>query len=431
MKTKLIYAFTCLLCLTAYKSPETFDQFTDKFVDGYKALKIPQLELSYVTMLKQIKPADEIQKQIAFFEDIQSEQQKIAIAGLSPSQKQDYELIAYETEMNLERLGLEKQWSANKPAEISALGLATIPNGKAWYEYFLKNWLSAKVTPDEIYQFGLAEVKRVQGHIEVIQKQSGLSEAAFYAHLNDKEFFITNPKAVQQYFEHTKTIVYANLHNDFNEHPIPPLKIEEGTNQAMAQAPGYYDENVFYYNQFNKPYNKRQVDWLFIHEAVPGHHYKSCINAAIKQSKVQQLFYYLGLEEGWGAYCEELGKDLGVYKTPYDELGKWEWDLVRSVRVPMDIGLNYYGWTDEQALAFWKKNIKNQDDIALREIARVKRWPAQCITYKYGAAQIMQWRQAIQKREGAKFNIRNFHDRILNLGSLPVFMVKERVLAED
>jgi len=146
---------------------------------------------------------------------------------------------------------------------------------------------------------------------------------------------------------------------------------------------------------------------------------------------VQQLFYYLGLEEGWGAYCEELGKDLGVYKTPYDELGKWEWDLVRSVRVPMDIGLNYYGWTDEQALAFWKKNIKNQDDIALREIARVKRWPAQCITYKYGAAQIMQWRQAIQKREGTKFNIRNFHDRILNLGSLPVFMVKERVLAED
>ena len=222
MKIKLICLSAMLFCLSGFKSPGTFDQFTDKFADGYKAFKIPQLELSYVTMLKQIKPADEIQNQIAFFENIQSEQKKIAIAGLSPSQKQDYELIAYETGMNLERLGLEKQWEANKPAEISALGLATIPNGKAWYEYFLKNWLSAKVTPDEIYQFGLAEVKRVQGHIEVIQKQSGLSEAAFYEHLNNKEFFITNPKAVQQYFEQTKAIVYANLHNDFNEHPIPP-----------------------------------------------------------------------------------------------------------------------------------------------------------------------------------------------------------------
>jgi uncharacterized protein (DUF885 family) len=199
----------------------------------------------------------------------------------------------------------------------------------------------------------------------------------------------------------------------------------------MAQTPGYYNNKAFYYNLFGKPYNKRQVDWLFLHEAVPGHHYKSSINSDVKQSAVQQLFYFLGLEEGWGAYVEELGKDVGVYKTPYDEFGKWEWDIVRSVRVPMDIGLNYYGWTDEQALAFWKKNIKNQDDIAMREIARVKRWPAQCITYKYGAGQIMQWKQILQKREGVKFNFKTFHDRILNLGSLPVFMVGESVLKDN
>jgi uncharacterized protein (DUF885 family) len=431
MKIKLICLSAMLFCLSGFKSSETFDQFTNEFVKGYKALKIPQLELSYVTMLKPIKSADEIQKQIAFFESIKSKQKTYTLKNLSNSQKQDYELIAYETGMNLERLSLEKQWEVNKPKEISEGGLYTIPNGKAWYAYFLKDWLSTDVTPDEIYQFGLAEVKRVQGHIEAIQKQSGLSDDAFYKHLNDKEFFINDPKDVLKYFEQTQAVIYKNIGNVFNEHKIQPLKIEQSTNEAMAQAPGYYDNNVFYYNQFNKPYNKRQVDWLFIHEAVPGHHYKSCINAAIKQSKVQQLFYYLGLEEGWGAYVEELGKDLGVYKTRYDELGKWEWDLVRSVRVPMDIGLNYYGWTDEQALAFWKKNIKNQDDIAMREIARVKRWPAQCITYKYGAGQIMEWKQILQKKEGAKFNIRNFHDRILNLGSLPVFMVKERVLAAD
>jgi uncharacterized protein (DUF885 family) len=96
--------------------------------------------------------------------------------------------------------------------------------------------------------------------------------------------------------------------------------------------------------------------------------------------------------------------------------------------VPLDVGINYYGWTDEQALAYWKKNIRNQDDIAMREIARVKRWPAQVVTYKYGAAQIMEWKAILQKRQGAKFNIRNFHDRVLMHGSLPLFMVKKNVL---
>jgi uncharacterized protein (DUF885 family) len=183
---------------------------------------------------------------------------------------------------------------------------------------------------------------------------------------------------------------------------------------------------------FDKPYNRRQVDWLFIHEAVPGHHYQSSIAAATKLSPVQELFFYYGFVEGWGAYAEYLGKELGAYQTPYDELGKWEWDLVRSVRVPLDVGLNYYGLTDEQALDFWKKNIRGQDDIAMREIARMRRWPAQVVTYKYGAAQIMNWKAGLQKKEGSHFDIKAFHDRVLNHGSLPLFMAKENVFkAQD
>lgn len=417
-----------LLFISSFKPQLSFKQFTSNFVKGYSSLKIPAMDMSYVSNLKGIGNAADIKKQTAFFESVKSSLKSFSPKDLTEVQRTDYELIAYETALNLERLALEKQWAANPPKRISDAGIYTVPNGKAWYAYFLKNWLSADVTPDEIYKFGLSEVDRVKDHIEAIRKQSGLTEAEFYKHLNDRSFFINDPADVMKAFEHTKSVIYSNLNNVFNAHKIESLKIEQGANQQLAQTPGYYDRNVFYYNQFGKPYNKRQVDWLFIHEAVPGHHYKSCINAAVKQTDVQRLFYFLGLEEGWGAHVEELGKDLGVYKTPYDELGKWEWDIVRSVRVPMDIGLNYYGWTDEQALTFWKKNIKNQDDIALREIARVKRWPAQCITYKYGAGQIMQWKEQVRKQEGAKFDIRNFHDRILNLGSLPVFMVGERVI---
>jgi uncharacterized protein (DUF885 family) len=115
----------------------------------------------------------------------------------------------------------------------------------------------------------------------------------------------------------------------------------------------------------------------------------------------------------------------------YDELGRWEWDIVRSVRVPMDVGLNYYGWTDQQALLFWKKNIRGQDNIAMREIARLRRWPAQCITYKYGASQILGWKNTLQKKKGKAFDIRKFHDSILNNGSLPLFMVRENVFNND
>jgi uncharacterized protein (DUF885 family) len=204
------------------------------------------------------------------------------------------------------------------------------------------------------------------------------------------------------------------------------LKIEKGASVALAQTPGYYNNGTFYYNLTDKPYNTRAYDWLFIHEGIPGHHYQHFTSPA-HPSAVQSLFFYYGFAEGWGAYAEELGKELGLYKTPYAELGKWEWDIVRSVRVPLDVGINYYGWTDEQALAFWKKNIRRQDDIAPREIARIKRWPAQVVTYKYGALQILHWKEELQKKQGAKFDIKAFHSKVLANGTLPLPLIRERV----
>jgi len=417
-----------LFAITASAQKQTFSQFSDKFVSGYNDLNLPQMELSYVNNLKHIGPADSIQKQLEFFTSIKSQLTAFKPGDLTTNQKTDYELIKYEADMNLERLMLEQEWVKNRPSDISNKGVITVPNGKAWYVYMLKRWVSADVTPDQIYKFGLGEVERVKGHIEVVRKQTGLSEDEFYKHLNDASFFTTDQQEIQHAFEHTRDVIYSNLHKLFSDTVVPALKIEKGANQQLAQTPGYYNNNTFYYNLFDKPYNKRQYDWLFIHEAVPGHHYQSSIASAAKVSAVQQLFFYYGFVEGWGAYAEELGKDLGVYKTPYDELGKWQWDIVRSVRVPLDVALNYYGWTDQQALDFWKKNIRGQDDIAMREIARIRRWPAQVVTYKYGALQMMHWKQELKKKQGSHFNIRDFHNRVLNHGVLPLFMVKENAL---
>lgn len=418
-----------LISLSILAQPDNFDRFSADFVKGYKALKLPQLSLSYVGGLKEIQPADSVEKQLKFFITIKSELQAYDPAKLNPSQRTDYQLIEYETGLNLERIALEQQWLKDRPNEIPTGGIITIPIGKAWYTYLLKRWVNADVTPDQIYQFGLSEVERVKQHIEAIRKETGLTEDEFYKHLNDPIFFTSDQMEVQQSFEHTKTVVYTNLHKLFFDTVIPSLKIKKGESRQLAQTPGYYDSNTFYYNLFDKPYNKRQYDWLFIHEGVPGHHYQSSIESATKVSDVQQLFFYMGFAEGWAAYAEELGKDLGVYKTPYDEFGKWEWDIVRSVRVPLDVGLNYYGWTDQQALDFWKKNIRGQDEIAMREIARMRRWPAQVVTYKYGALQIMHWGEELRKEQGSNFDIKDFHSRVLDHGSLPLFMVKENVFS--
>jgi uncharacterized protein (DUF885 family) len=430
MKVFIVALSVFILSVSPAKKQPSFDAFCKDFVAGYNDLHLPQLELSYVSGLEYVGTAADVQKQLAFFTKVKAGLTTYKADQLTSSERVDYQLINYETGLNLERISLEQDWLAHKPATIPTGGIITISNGKAWYAYLLKRWTSANATPDEIYQFGLTEVSRVHKHIEAIRQETGLSEDDFYKHLNDPSFFISDPNVVQQSFENTKATVYANMPKLFNNTNIAPLKIVKGESRQLAQTPGYYDNSAFYYNLFDKPYNKRQVDWLFIHEGVPGHHYQASTEAQTKNSAVQQLFYYMGFAEGWGAYTEELGKQLGVYKTPYDELGKWEWDIVRSVRVPLDVALNYYGWTDEQALAFWKKNIRGQDDIALREIARMRRWPAQVVTYKYGALQILHWKEELQKKQGTQFNIRDFHSRVLDHGSLPLFMVKENVFKE-
>jgi uncharacterized protein (DUF885 family) len=326
--------------------------------------------------------------------------------------------------LNLEKLSLEKRWISKKISVIPTNNFHDIPDDSAWYVYFLKKWIGADVNPDELYLNGLEEIERVKQNIENIRLQTGMDSIQFYSHLNDSSFFITNELQVQQAFENTKNIILGNLNNLFFAHSVPDVNIQKGTNKELAQTPGYYSDNTFYFNYFNKPYNKRQISWLFIHEAVPGHHYESSVSARVNRSAVQQLFNYPGFSEGWASYTEELGKDLGVYQTVYDELGKWEWDLVRSVRVPLDIGINYYGWTGEKALAFWKRYIAGQDDIAMREISRMRRWPAQVITYKYGAAQIVKWRKLMEAKQGDKFDIKEFHKKVLEHGPLPFFLVE-------
>ena len=402
-----------------------FDNMRKSFVEGYTTLQIPYLQIDYIQNLQTIKDVNQVNKQERFFQEFKNKLTIVDLNTLSEYQKLDFYIMTYEIEINLERLLLEKYWDRTTVLD-NAKGVFTIPNGKKWYTYLLKRWVNDKVTPDEIFQFGLEEIEKVKAEMKTLQEQSGLSEKAFAAHLNDTSFFFHNVKDVKKAYEKVKLEVAKKTSEIFPYiKAIPNVNITRGTNEALVHAPAYYNNGTFYFNYFDEPYNKRQLDWIYIHEGIPGHHYQIMVNNVIKRTQIQQLFWYSGFVEGWGAYVEYLGKDLGVYRTIYDEYGKWEWDLIRSVRVALDVGINYYGWTDDKAISFWKKYIANQDDIGLREIARMKRWPAQVVTYKYGANAILKLLEEAKKHPNFEYHA--FHKKILMHGDIPITILVNHI----
>ncbi|WP_459212182.1 DUF885 family protein [Aquimarina rhabdastrellae] len=417
---------TAFITKHASKSLTQWNTFVGRFVESYKSFNIPILKASYIENIEAVQRTEELDKQENFFRGIQKELPKYATVNLSSNDWLDYQLINYETELNLERIEIEKQWSKLKPDSISKLGIYHVPLAKKWYPYFLKKWIDIEVSPDELFNFGLKEVDRVTSKIEDIQKKLEMDNLTFEKHISQESFFYSNEREVQKAFEKKQEIVDQKTKELFPYlEEIDKVTISKGENPAMAKVPAFYNpfSKVFYYNYFDKPYNKRQIGWTYIHEGIPGHHYQMSLEKILSRSEVQKLFEYFGYIEGYAAYVEEIGYDLEAYQTIYDELGKWEWDLIRSVRVPLDIGINYYGWDDTKALKFWKQHIHGKDDIALREINRIKQWPAQVITYKYGADKLLQLKQlAVEEKD---FSMKKFHTKILENGVLPISILKK------
>ncbi len=419
------------------KVRKEFAELMDDFASQYPQLNIPSLELSYVKNFQKITSLDSIQIQSQFFQSFQDKLKQITIDDLEVNNRSDYETISLELALHLERLELEKifqEKKRNRPLDQN--GLYFIPNGKKWYRYFIKRWIGAEVTPEDLKAFGLTEIEKIKRKILKIQRDLNFANdrIGFYEDLNQKRFLLTDSMEVVTKFKAQQTAVRAQIWNQFSSWNLSKEKIDQGKRKELSRVPGYYDtdEKTFYFNLFDEPFNIRQVDWLYLHEGVPGHHFQMSLEKQLLDSlpTYRAFIPFSGYREGWAAYAEEIGSEVGLYQTPYDWMGKHEWDLIRSVRVVLDVALNYQGWSDEKALTFWKKHIYNQDDIAEREIERMKKWPGQVHTYKYGAAQILQLKEVFQKEEGSDFDIRKFHDRILDYGPLHWKALRKRVLEE-
>ncbi|MEO1054605.1 MAG: DUF885 domain-containing protein [Bacteroidota bacterium] len=412
---KKIYAGIDLEKHASIAKDQQFLDLMKSFTLGLDDIQMPFLQLDYRRNIPRGRSSKAVAGHQQFFDQIKSEIDQIDPLTLSPELRLDYHIISFETALNLEYLALESQLP--EKLIITNDGLFNLPDGPSWYKYFVKRWTSSNITPEEVLAYGESEIERVKSEIRAIKQQSGQSDFEFF--INSDQFLTRDVEEIRTGFEEMKQTVDEHLIKVFPEHhKLPDIKIERGTNPSLANVPGFYSNNTFYFNLFTEPFNKRQMDWLFIHEANPGHHFQITYANTLDLPAYRSYFNYAGYSEGWAAYVENLGQEVGLYKTPYAYLGKWEWDLIRSTRLVLDVGINYYGWDDEKALAYWRKHIRGKDEIGWREIKRMRKWPAQVLTYKIGARQIKELKQ--EWVDGGKISLKSFHTFLLNKGSVPV-----------
>ncbi len=408
-------------------SPEV-QAFITSFKSGFDALRIPTHQIAYTANFQALEGVENREEQRDFFTNALNRLQDLQSRKITDEENKSLSIIQFIASHHLHRIDLEMSFLRldEEERQIDDRGLYHQALGKGFYEYYLNQWVGDDVDPDEIFAFGKAQLEKVQKRIEDIRIGMELDSSSFYKRMNARDQYLGSPKDVYDNYKRIDSLTIPEYSNIFPEpSSMAPLDITVGTNRAMAQVPAFYNNGTFYFNYFDEPYNKRISDLLYIHEGIPGHHYQSSYEQGIVRKEAETLYRNYGFLEGWAAYVEELGTDIGLYDTPFDLMGKHEWDIVRSARVCMDVGINYYGWTDEEAMEFWKKNIINQDDIAQREIDRMRRWPAQVVSYKWGAYQIEKLKSEAKNLKGKKFNQKEFHKIVLDFGPMPFPVMRE------
>lgn len=415
----LFLGFGSATCAAAQSPAALFTEFQEE----RQALGVQSFALSLDDNLAAIKDGEAFARERAFVTRWSATMQALEAALLPLCEQIDLAKALHELAMLNRRADLGAA-SGFKPAIKP--GLSASAEGRAFYELLLDWQLGVDVTPEAIFAFGEDQIRKANARYDALQAQLGFSgdDAGLADHLASDEFKEADAAALQRTFEDADGVVQAALGTLFQRYDIAPAKIERAERGGpLAQTPGFYDgaSGTFFYNVPGDAYDIRNRDWLYLHEATPGHHFQNAIGSTLAACKsAMPDLWSPAFVEGWGAYVETLGRDLGLYQTPEAELAAVEWDMVRSARVAIDVGLNHRGWTDADALAFWRAAVRGQDAIAQREIDRMRRWPAQVVTYKYGAAMFEGARERLAGAQGPAFDLKAYHHLALGRGPMPV-----------
>lgn len=324
-------------------------------------------------------------------------------------------------------------------------GYSAMPGGSAMYAYLVKQQTTTNKKPEEIYEIGLKEVARIKTKMDSIKKLVGFkgNMQAFFAYMRSNPKFkpYTQPKQILDAFESIHQRMEPNLKKMFNHVPKTPFEIRqtEAFRAASASAeynPGSADGSrpgIFYVPILDaRKFNITSgMESLFLHEAIPGHHYQ--ISLTQENTSLPKFRRFdtgeTAYVEGWALYCESLGKELGLFADPYQHMGALGDEMHRAVRLVVDVAIHTKGMTREQAIKYMMDNEAIDEQGATAEIERYMAIPGQALSYKIGALKIRELRTRCEKKLGAKFNLANFHDQVLKDGAMPLSVFENKINA--
>jgi uncharacterized protein (DUF885 family) len=327
------------------------------------------------------------------------------------------------------------------PACRNESGISAIPNGKAYYDYLINYHTTTNMTSNEIFEVGKKEVERISQEMEKVKEQVGFKGSLkdFFDELRIKKE-LTPYKKPEEVIEHFHAIhdkMKPNLEKLFNQVPKTPFEIRrtEAFREASASAEymqGSIDgtrPGIFYVPIPNvTKYNTLSDEDLFLHEAIPGHHYQISLQQEnTSLPAFRKLLGYSAYTEGWALYTESLGKELGLYTDPYQYFGMLSAEMHRSIRLVVDAGMHTHGWTREQAIEYSLQHEAETEEGIIAEIERYMAIPGQALSYKIGQLKIIELRRKAESTLGPKFKIAVFHDQILNSGNVPLKVLEDKI----
>jgi uncharacterized protein (DUF885 family) len=327
------------------------------------------------------------------------------------------------------------------PKTRDTVALSALPDGEAWYAYMAKVQTTTDLTPAQIHDIGLAEVARIQGEMHDVMKQMGFEGSLqdFFVHMTTaKEYEYATEEALLTDYNSLRERIDLRAKDMFSLVPKAGFEIRpvEAFRAASAAGGSYQGPSqdgtrpgVFYVNTYDLPSRKNwDRDALYLHEAVPGHHFQIALQQELTGLPMFRRFGgETAFAEGWGLYAESLGKELGAYDTPQQYFGRLQAEIWRAIRLVVDTGLHSKGWTREQVIAYMKANSATTDTEAVSEAERYIAIPGQALAYKIGELKILELRARAEKALGDKFDIKAFHAEVLEDGSLPLSVLEAKI----
>ena len=323
----------------------------------------------------------------------------------------------------------------------SSSGISAFEDGLDYYNYSIKLYTTTELTADEIHNIGLKEVAKISSEMEKIKTKVGFNGdlKSFFNHVRELDELIpfNKPQEVIDNFNRIHEKMTPQVNKLFGLQPKTPFEVRRtgSFREASASAeynPGSLDgtrPGIFYVPIPNiEEYNYFSDEDLFLHEAIPGHHYQISLQQEnTSLPSFRKSLWYSSYGEGWALYSESLGEELGLYDDPYQYFGMLSAEMHRAIRLVVDTGLHTKGWSREKAIQYSLDNEAESEAGITSEIERYMANPGQALSYKIGQLKIRELRSNAEQKLGDKFDIKMFHEKVLESGCIPLQLLEEKI----